>query len=84
VVVLEGFRPVGDCPRQVTAAVRELPHDVAVLTDGPDATPLLGGLRAVVHAVPRSFRERRIGLRSALEHGQRLLGTAALATGPLG
>ena len=68
----------------MTAAVRELPHDVAVLTDGPDATPLLGGLRAVVHAVPRSLCERRIGLRSALEHGQRLLGTAALATGPLG
>jgi hypothetical protein len=68
----------------MTAAVRELPHDVAVLTDGPDATPLLGGFRAVIHAVPRSFRERRIGLRSALEHGQRLLGTAALAPGPLG
>jgi hypothetical protein len=84
VVVLEGFRPLGACLRQVTAAVRELPHDVAVLTDGPVAAPLLGGLRAVVDAVPRSFRERRIGLRSAFEHGQRLLGTAALATGPLG
>jgi hypothetical protein len=35
------------------------------------------GSLAIVHAVPLPFGERSIGLRSALEHGQGLLGTAA-------
>lgn len=66
----------------MTAAVRELPHDVAVLTDEADATPLLGGFLAVVHAGPRPAATAASAC-AALDNGQRLPDTAALATGPL-
>jgi hypothetical protein len=66
--------------------VRELLHDISVLTEAPtvtDRAPTADARRGCSRIprnrprVPLSVGERTIGLRSALEHGQRLLGTAA-------
>ena len=73
-----GTPQAGDRGRAEVPQAPRRPHRQA------SATPLLGGLRAVVHALPRPSANGAVGLHSALEHDQRLLGPAALATGPLG
>jgi Universal stress protein family len=64
-------------PPGVVAAVRELPDDAPVVADAATAAALLGGHLTIVHAVPRSFAERSVGLDGAVAHGRRLLDAAA-------
>ena len=61
----------------VVAAVRSLPDDAPVVADAAACAARMGARLTVVHAVPRSFAERSVGLAGAVAHGQRLLDTAA-------
>lgn len=61
----------------VVAAVRRLPEDAPVVADAAACAARLGARLAVVHAVPRSFAERSVGLAAALTRGKRLLDAAA-------
>jgi nucleotide-binding universal stress UspA family protein len=58
---------------QVLAAVRHLPDDRAVLIEAAAAATDLAARLAVVHAVPRSYGERSVGLDAALDHAEHLL-----------
>lgn len=69
-------QPPARIPR-VVAALRGLPDDAAVVADGAASATRLGGRLALVHAVPRSFGERSVGLAGAVAHGRRLLDAAA-------
>jgi len=62
---------------RVVAAVRSLPDDAPVVSDAAACAARMGGRLRVVHAVPRSFAERSVGLAGAVTHGQRLLKAAA-------
>ena len=62
---------------RVVAAVRSLPDDAPVVTDAAAAAACMGARLTIVHAVPRSFAERSVGLAGAVTHGQRLLEAAA-------
>ena len=68
--------PPGGLPR-IVAAVRRLPEDDAVVADAAACAARIGGRLTIVHAVPRSFAERSVGLAGALTHGRQLLETAA-------
>ena len=78
---VERGRPAGSEGRpsspRVVAAVRSLPDDAPVVTDAAAAAACMGARLTVVHAVPRSFAERSVGLAGAVTHGQRLLEAAA-------
>jgi nucleotide-binding universal stress UspA family protein len=63
---------VARAPR-VVAALRELPDDADVLALAAENAARMRATLTVAHAVPASFGERSIGLRSALERGRRLL-----------
>jgi nucleotide-binding universal stress UspA family protein len=62
---------------RVVAAVRNLPDDAPVVADAATCAALLCGRLTIVHAVPRSFAERSVGLEGAVAHGRRLLDAAA-------
>jgi len=62
---------------RVVAAVRNLPDDAPVVADAAACAALLGARLTIVHAVPRSFAERSVGLDGAVAHGRRLLEAAA-------
>lgn len=62
---------------RVVAAVRSLPDDAPVVADAAACAARMGGRLTVVHAVPRSFAGRSVGLAGAVAHGQRLLDSAA-------
>jgi nucleotide-binding universal stress UspA family protein len=68
--------PSAATPR-VVAAVRSLPDDAPVVGDAAACAARMGARLTVVHAVPRSFAERSVGLAGAVAHGQRLLDAAA-------
>jgi len=70
-------REVPTSSPRVVAAVRNLPDDAPVVTDAVACAALLGGRLTIVHAVPRSFAERSVGLDGAVAHGRRLLEAAA-------
>jgi nucleotide-binding universal stress UspA family protein len=61
----------------VVAAVRSLPDDAPVVADAAACAARMGARLTIVHAVPRSFAERSVGLAGAVTHGQRLLDAAA-------
>lgn len=62
---------------RVVAAVRSLPDDAPVVADAAACAARMGGRLTIVHAVPRSFAGRSVGLDGAVTHGQRLLDAAA-------
>jgi nucleotide-binding universal stress UspA family protein len=62
---------------RIVAAVRNLPDDAPVVADAAACAALRGGRLTIVHAVPRSFAERSVGLDGAVAHGRRLLDAAA-------
>jgi nucleotide-binding universal stress UspA family protein len=62
---------------RVVAAVRDLPDDAPVVADAAACAAEAGGALTLVHAVPRSFAERSVGLAGAVAHGRRLLDEAA-------
>ena len=62
---------------RIVAAVRRLPDDALVVADAAACAALLNGRLTIVHAVPRSFAERSVGLDGAVAHGRRLLDAAA-------
>jgi nucleotide-binding universal stress UspA family protein len=66
-----------DRARRVVAAVRGLPEDEAVVADATEWAARSGAELTLVHAVPRSFGERSVGLDGAVAHGRRLLDAAA-------
>ncbi|MFC5951967.1 universal stress protein [Pseudonocardia lutea] len=60
-------------PRRIVAAVQEHEADRPVVAAAASAaTACRAGLR-IVHAVPRSFGERSVGLAEAVERGHRLV-----------
>jgi nucleotide-binding universal stress UspA family protein len=63
-------------PPRVVAALRGLPDDGPVVADAAACAARAGVALTLVHAVPRSFAERSVGLESALAAGQRLLDAA--------
>jgi len=78
VLVLRPVEPSAAIPSpRVVAAVRSLPDDAPVVSDAAACAARMGGRLRVVHAVPRSFAERSVGLAGAVTHGQRLLKAAA-------
>jgi nucleotide-binding universal stress UspA family protein len=68
--------PGGRRPR-VVAALRGLPDDGPVVADAAGCAEHAGAALTLVHAVPRSFGERSVGLAGAVAHGRRLLEAAA-------
>jgi universal stress protein family protein len=62
--------------RRVVAAVRDLPADVAVLTEAAGAAVQMDATVVLVHGVPLSFAERSVGLADALSRGQLVLEAA--------
>ncbi len=62
--------------RHVVCAVHRLPDDAAVVADAAASAAGLGARLTVVHAVPRSFAERSVGLAAALTRGRQLLDAA--------
>jgi nucleotide-binding universal stress UspA family protein len=72
-------RPSPDNPGvpRVVAAVRNLPDDGPVAVAAVEWATALDARILVVHAVPRSFAERSVGLEAAVEHGRRTLTEAA-------
>ncbi len=77
VLVLRPATPAPASPLRVVAAVRGLPDDAPVVADAATCAARTGGRLAVVHAVPRSFAGRSVGLDRAVAHGRRLLDAAA-------
>ena len=63
--------------RQVTAALHDLPDDEPVLAAAADTARQVGGPLVLTHALPVSFAEHSVGLRSALAHAHRVLDAAA-------
>jgi nucleotide-binding universal stress UspA family protein len=63
-------------PPRVVAALRGLPDDAPVVADAAACAARMGGALTLVHAVPRSFAERSVGLAAALALGRRLLDAA--------
>jgi hypothetical protein len=61
---------------RVVAAVRDLPSDVAVLTEAALAAAALDAVVVPVHCVPLSFGERSVGLTDALARGHEVLDAA--------
>jgi hypothetical protein len=57
----------------VVATVRNLPDDGPVAVTAAQLAAALDARLLVVHAVPRSFAERSVGLEAAVEHGRRTL-----------
>jgi nucleotide-binding universal stress UspA family protein len=70
-------REAGTGPARVVAALRDLPDDALVVADAAEAAARLDAGLTVLHAVPRSFGERSVGLDGTLAHGTRLLAAAA-------
>lgn len=68
--------PAG-APAPVVAALAGLPGDEPVVADAARCAARAGAALTLVHAVPRSFAERSVGLAAALTRGQRLLDDAA-------
>jgi nucleotide-binding universal stress UspA family protein len=62
---------------RVVAALQDLPDDAPVVADAAACAAEAGGALTLVHAVPRSFAERSVGLAGAVAHGRRLLDEAA-------
>jgi nucleotide-binding universal stress UspA family protein len=60
----------------VVAALETLPDDDAVVADAVACAVAVGGALTLVHAVPRSFGERSVGLDGAVAHGLRVLEAA--------
>ena len=80
VLILRPAEPAGSGPHgtpSVVAAVRSLPDDAPVVADAAACAARMGARLTIVHAVPRSFAERSVGLAGAVEHGQSLLEAAA-------
>ena len=63
--------------RQVTAALHDLPDDEPVLAAAADTARRVGGPLVLTHALPVSFAEHSVGLRSALTHAHRVLDASA-------
>jgi nucleotide-binding universal stress UspA family protein len=63
-------------PPRVVAALQGLPDDGPVVADAAACAARAGVALTLVHAVPRSFAERSVGLEGALAAGQRLLDAA--------
>jgi nucleotide-binding universal stress UspA family protein len=61
---------------RVVAAVRNLPDDGPVVATAAEWAAALDARLLLVHAVPRSFAERSVGLEAAVEHGRRTLAEA--------
>jgi nucleotide-binding universal stress UspA family protein len=70
-----GAAPDGHRPH-VVCAVHRLPDDASVVADAAASAAGLGARLTVVHAVPRSFAERSVGLAAALTRGRQLLAAA--------
>jgi nucleotide-binding universal stress UspA family protein len=62
---------------RVVAALQDLPDDAPVVADAAACAAAAGAALTLVHAVPRSFAERSVGLDGAVAHGRRLLDAAA-------
>jgi hypothetical protein len=76
-IVPTGDPGAGPAAPGVVAAVRDLPDDDAVLVEAASAAAHLALPLIVAHVVPLSFGERSVGLDEAIEHGHRILETAA-------
>jgi nucleotide-binding universal stress UspA family protein len=63
--------------RQVTAALHDLPDDEPVLAAAADTVRQVGGPLVLTHALPVSFAEHSVGLRSALAHAHHVLDASA-------
>ena len=68
-------------PRTVVVAVQEQAADAPVLEAAVAVSEACGARLRIVHAVPRSFGERSVGLDEAVRRGRRLVGAAAAAVG---
>jgi nucleotide-binding universal stress UspA family protein len=75
-VLRTGGATPDDHRRHVVCAVHRLPDDAAVVADAAASAAGLGARLTVVHAVPRSFAERSVGLAAALTRGRQLLDAA--------
>ncbi|GAA4677696.1 hypothetical protein GCM10023215_08090 [Pseudonocardia yuanmonensis] len=63
----------GSPPRRIVAAVQEHDADRPVVAAAASAAAACRARLRIVHAVPRSFGERSIGLAEAVERGRRLV-----------
>jgi nucleotide-binding universal stress UspA family protein len=60
-----------------TTALHDLPDDEPVLAAAADTARRVGGPLMLTHALPISFAEHSVGLRSALAHAHHVLDAAA-------
>lgn len=66
-----------ESPRCVAAAVRDVDRETAVLAHAGQIAADAGASVTLIHAVPRSFGERSVGLGIAVERGRRTITRAA-------
>ncbi|MEU7815227.1 universal stress protein [Pseudonocardia sp. NPDC049154] len=69
-------------PRRIVAAVQEHEADQPVVAAAASAAEACRARLRIVHAVPRSFGERSIGLAEAVERGRQLVTSVGVAEGP--
>lgn len=68
-------------PHRLVVAVQDLPGDEPVICAAAEAAGTLGCSAQVLHAVPRAFGERSVGLPEAVEGGRQLLADGAALFG---
>ncbi|SHK75278.1 Universal stress protein family protein [Pseudonocardia thermophila] len=61
---------------RVVVGVQEMPEDAPVVEEAARCAAALGAAIEVLHAVPRSFGEKSVGLRDALDRGCEILDEA--------
>ncbi|MFR9802388.1 universal stress protein [Pseudonocardia sp. RS010] len=69
-------------PRRIVVAVQEHAADRPVVDAAVSAAAACRARLRVVHAVPRSFGERSVGLAEAVERGRRLVSSVGTAEEP--
>ncbi|GAA4542127.1 universal stress protein [Pseudonocardia xishanensis] len=73
--------PAPEAPRTVVVAVQEQAADAPVVEAAVALSEACGARLRIVHAVPRSFGARSVGLGEAVQRGRRLVGGAAAGVG---
>ncbi|MCE0765424.1 universal stress protein [Pseudonocardia kujensis] len=73
---------VASPPHRLVAAVQEYDADRPVVDAAVSAAKVCHGRLRILHAVPRSFGERSVGLAEAVDRGRRLVSTIGAAEEP--